>query len=68
METPQKFSVNKTSLALKQETFEKGPDSILGESPSPSRQCTRTDWTLISPLKLNLKLVNMSDVDEIVNE
>lgn len=68
MQSPQKFSTIKTSLAIAQETFENKADSILGESPSPSRQVERTDWTLISPLKLNLKPVNVYNADDIVNE
>ena len=68
MQSPQKFSTIKTSLAIAQETFENRADSILGESPSPSRQVERTDWTLISPLKLNLKPVNVSNADDIVDE
>ena len=56
MESPQKFSAVKQRLALKPETIEKGQDSILGESPSPSRQVVHNDWTLISPCKFALKL------------
>ena len=36
-ESPEKLSAIKASLALKQESVEKEIDSILGDSPSPSR-------------------------------
>ena len=45
----------KASLQIKQETVEKQLDSILGESPSPSKQVTRADWTVVSPVKFALK-------------
>ena len=60
-ESPQKFSAIKASLAIKQETVEKEIDSILGESPSPSKQVERIDWTLISPQKFSLKLDRVPD-------
>ena len=53
LESPQKFSAVKTRLALRQETVEKGQDSILGESPSPSKQVDRFGWNLDSPDKFD---------------
>ena len=60
--TPQKnmdrrehISEMKASLQIKQETVEKQLDSILGESPSPSKQVRRADWTVVSPVKFALK-------------
>lgn len=52
MESPQKYSAVKASLAVRLESVEKGADSILGESPSPSKQIDRFGWTLDSPDKL----------------
>jgi len=54
MESPQKLSEIKASLAIRQETVEKELDSILGESPSPSKQVMRSGWNLISPKKFCL--------------
>ena len=55
-ESPQKLSAIKASLAIKQETVEKELDSILGDSPSPSKQIDRQGWSLVSPEKFALKL------------
>lgn len=54
MESPQKFSAIKASLAIRQETVEKELDSILGDSPSPSKQVSRGGYHLISPEKFCL--------------
>lgn len=51
MESPQKLSAIKASLAIRQETVEKELDSILGDSPSPSKQISRAGWNLSSPEK-----------------
>ncbi len=54
---------------MKQETVEKEIDSILGESPSPSKQVERNGWTLISPQKFSLRLDTIPQrVDEVKAE
>ncbi len=58
-ESPQKLSAMKASLALKQESVEKEIDSILGDSPSPSKQVERNGWSIISPQKFALRLDNI---------
>ena len=54
----------KASLAIKHESVEKELDSILGESPSPSKQVDRVDWTVVSPVKFALKLDRVDVVQE----
>ena len=54
MESPQKLSTIKATLAIRQETVEKELDSILGDSPSPSKQVSRGGYHLISPEKFCL--------------
>lgn len=60
-ESPQKFSAVNHSLQLKHETVEKKADSILGESPSPSRQVQHQAWNLISPEKFAIRLTGIKD-------
>ena len=55
-ESPMKFSSIKACLAIRQESVKKEIDSIMGDSPSPSKQVERIDWTLVSPEKFALKL------------
>ena len=55
MDRREHLSQMKASLQIKQETVEKQLDSILGESPSPSKQVTRADWTVVSPVKFAIK-------------
>jgi len=50
------------------ETVEKEADSILGESPSPSKQVERVDYTLVSPAKFTLKVDLVEEVDEVSSE
>ena len=59
-----KLTKLKASLAIKQETVEKELDSILGDSPSPSKQVERIDWTVVSPIKFALKLDRVDTVQE----
>ena len=55
MERREHLSQMKASLQIKQETVEKQLDSILGDSPSPSKQVRRADWSVVSPVKFGLK-------------
>lgn len=49
-ESPLKFSAAKNQLALRHESVEKKEvDSILGESPSPSKVVERRNFMLNSP-------------------
>ena len=50
------------------ETVEKEADSILGESPSPSKQVERVDYTLVSPAKFTLKVDLVEEVDEVSSD
>ena len=62
-----KMSQMKASLAIKQETVEKQLDSILGESPSPSKQVGRVDWTVVSPVKFALKTDLIATPNRVIN-
>ena len=55
-DSPMKLSSIKATLAIRQESVKKEIDSIMGDSPSPSKQVERIDWTLVSPEKFALKL------------
>ena len=67
-ESPSKFSHVKATLAIRQESVSKELDSILGDSPSPSKQVERTDWTLVSPEKFAFRLAQVEDVEEVSSE
>ena len=71
VKSPCRGSAALQALAIRHESVEKAQDSILGESPSPSKQVQRADWNLESPDKqfsLKLGLVEIQKVPEVYEE